>query len=64
MTGVQTCALPIFLDPFFGSGTTGHACGNLGRRFIGIEKDEQYFNVARERIATAYEPLRAMQVAV
>lgn len=51
------------LDFTMGSGTTGHACGNLGRRFIGIEKDEHYFNVAQERIATAYEPLRHMQVA-
>jgi site-specific DNA-methyltransferase (adenine-specific) len=54
----------IVLDPFMGSGTTGHACGNLGRRFIGIEKDEHYYNVAAERIATAYAPLRLMQEAV
>ena len=33
------------------SGTTGVACKNLNRRFIGIEKDEGYFKVARERIA-------------
>jgi DNA modification methylase len=52
------------LDFTMGSGTTGHACDNLGRSFIGIEKDETYFNIAQERIATAYEPLRAMQVAV
>jgi len=52
------------LDFTMGSGTTGHACGNLGRRFIGIERDESYFNLASERIATAYAPLRAMQVAV
>lgn len=52
------------LDFTMGSGTTGHACGNLGRRFIGIEKDAGYYNLAAERIATAYEPLRAMQVAV
>ncbi len=47
-----------------GSGTTGHACGNLDRRFIGIEKDAGYFAIAQERIATAYAPLRLMQVAV
>lgn len=52
------------LDFTMGSGTTGHACGNLGRRFIGIEKDAAYFSIAQERIATAYEPLRMMQVAV
>lgn len=52
------------LDFTMGSGTTGHACGNLGRRFVGIEKDANYFSIAQERIATAYAPLRAMQVAV
>lgn len=35
-----------------GSGTTGVACKNLGREFIGVEKDERYFEVARERIET------------
>lgn len=38
------------LDPFMGSGTTGVACNNLGRNFIGIEKNEGYFNVAKDRI--------------
>jgi len=52
------------LDFTMGSGTTGHACGNLGRRFIGIEKDAGYYAIASERIATAYAPLRLMQVAV
>jgi len=52
------------LDFTMGSGTTGHACGNLDRRFIGIEQDAGYFAIAQERIATAYEPLRAMQTAV
>ena len=49
------------LDFTMGSGTTGHACANTGRRFIGIEKDAQYFAIAQERIAGAYEPLRTMQ---
>ena len=40
----------IILDPFMGSGTTGVACMNLNRKFIGIEKEERYFNIARERI--------------
>lgn len=38
------------LDPFMGSGTTGVACINTNRNFIGIEKDENYFNVAKNRI--------------
>ena len=40
----------VVLDPFMGSGTTGAACKNLNRDFIGIEINEQYFNVAKERI--------------
>lgn len=38
------------LDPFMGSGTTGVACKNLNRNFIGIELDENYFNIAKDRI--------------
>ena len=38
------------LDFTMGSGTTGVACKNLNRNFIGIEKDEKYFNIAKERI--------------
>lgn len=37
-------------DPFMGSGTTGVACKNLGRNFIGIEKVEKYFQLASDRI--------------
>ncbi len=43
------------LDPFMGSGTTGVACAKLGRKFIGIELDENYFNIACERIKKAYD---------
>ena len=39
------------LDPFMGSGTTGKMAKQLGRNFIGIELDETYFNIAKERIA-------------
>ena len=38
------------LDLFMGSGTTGVACKNLDRKFIGIEMDEGYFNVAKDRL--------------
>jgi len=38
------------LDPFMGSGTTGIACRNLKRNFIGIELNEDYFNTAKKRI--------------
>jgi len=43
------------LDPFMGSGTTGVACAKLGRKFIGIELDEEYFNIACKRIRKAYD---------
>ena len=42
------------LDPFMGSGTTGVAAIQLGRRFTGIEIDESYFDIACERIRKAY----------
>jgi site-specific DNA-methyltransferase (adenine-specific) len=38
------------LDPFMGSGTTGIACKNLSRKFVGIERDAQYFEIATKRI--------------
>jgi DNA modification methylase len=38
------------IDPFMGSGTTGVACKNLNRKFIGIEKDANYFEIASKRI--------------
>lgn len=40
-------------DPFMGSGTTGVASVRLGRRFVGIEQDPKYFEIAVERIAKA-----------
>ncbi len=40
------------LDPTMGSGSTGVACVNLGRKFIGIEKEQKYFEIARKRIET------------
>lgn len=41
------------LDPFMGSGTTGVACVQTGRRFIGVELDEGYFEIAKQRIQKA-----------
>lgn len=43
----------IALDPFMGSGSTGVACSNLGRSFIGIELDPRYFDIACRRIEDA-----------
>lgn len=40
----------LILDPFMGSGTTGVACHNLNRKFIGIELDAKYFAIAKKRI--------------
>ncbi len=45
----------IILDPFMGSGTTGVACHLTGRIFIGIEKDAEYFEVAKKRIEKAQQ---------
>ena len=46
------------VDPFMGSGTTGVACVNLGRRFIGIEIEPRYFDLACRRIEEAYRQPR------
>lgn len=44
----------LVLDNCMGSGSTGVACANTGRRFIGMEMDETYFNTASERISGAF----------
>ena len=67
--GIHTCPKPlnmmkkviqrhtmeneIVIDPFMGSGTTAIACVQMGRRFIGIEQDPEYFQSAVERIRAA-----------
>jgi site-specific DNA-methyltransferase (adenine-specific)/modification methylase len=46
------------LDPFMGSGTTGVACARLGRKFIGIELEPRYFDIACRRIEAEYKQPR------
>ena len=48
------------LDCFMGSGSTGVACANLNRKFIGIELDKDYFKIAEKRIKEAYNQKRLM----
>jgi site-specific DNA-methyltransferase (adenine-specific) len=48
----------VVLDPFMGSGTTGVSCAKLGRKFIGIEIHEPYFDIACRRIEEAYRQPR------
>ena len=54
----------LILDPFCGSGTTGVACVQTGRRFIGIEIDEGYADIARARIAKAAEQARQLELPI
>ncbi len=71
---VNKCSLAgqIILDPFMGSGTTGVACVHLGRRFVGIEIEPHYFEIALKRISEAQRqgklfdapPARAKQEAL
>ena len=42
------------IDPFMGSGTTGVACAKMGKTFIGIEREQKYFDIACKRIEDAY----------
>jgi DNA modification methylase len=44
----------VILDPFMGSGTTGVAAAQMGRKFIGIEREPKYFDIACERIERTY----------
>lgn len=44
----------VILDPFMGSGTTGVACIQLGRQFIGVEREPRYFDIACRRIEQAH----------
>lgn len=48
----------VILDPFMGSGTTGVACMELGRKFIGVEIEPKYFDIACKRIEQAQRQAR------
>ena len=48
-------------DPFMGAGTTGVACVNLGKAFVGIERERQYFDAACRRIEQAYAQPRLFE---
>ena len=52
---IKLCGGDYFLDPFMGVGATGIACANLDRKFIGIELDPKYFDIACRRIEEAYK---------
>jgi len=54
LTKTYTNPEELVLDNTMGSGTTGVACMNTGRRFIGIERDEEYFAICQGRIHRAY----------
>lgn len=51
------------IDPFMGSGTTGVACVQTGRNFVGIELDKGYFDIAQKRIEQAQMQLPLLEVA-
>lgn len=51
---ISTHESDLILDCFMGSGSTGVACVNTGRKFIGIELDKNYFDIASKRIEEAY----------
>ena len=51
----------IIVDPFCGSGSTGVACINTGRKFIGVEKEKAYFDIAVQRIEEAYAESTGVQ---
>lgn len=63
---VETSSEPFntVLDPFMGSGTTGVACIQTGRNFIGIEIDPTYFEIARRRIEQVQMQPNLFEVAV
>jgi DNA modification methylase len=55
------CGAQSVLDPYMGSGSTGVACVNMGMKFIGIEREPAYFDIACRRIEAAYKQPRLFQ---
>jgi site-specific DNA-methyltransferase (adenine-specific)/modification methylase len=53
-----TSPTDIVADPFMGSGSTGVAAIQMGREFVGIERDERYFEIACRRIQQAHDQLQ------
>lgn len=58
LRAIETTTAELVCDPFCGSGSVGVACARLGRRFIGIEQSERYFETALRRIEAAYRQPR------
>lgn len=58
LVSIHTSEADTVCDPFMGSGTTGVACAKLGRKFIGIELEPKYFDIACRRIDEAYKQPR------
>ena len=62
LVNIHTNENQTILDPFMGSGTTGVACKNTNRDFIGIELDKKYFDIARDRIENHGPAIKEGQV--
>ena len=58
MERAKVPASSVVLDPYMGSGTTGVACADTGRRFVGVEIEREYFDRACERISQAQAQAR------
>ena len=54
-SAIKLCVGRLIFDPFMGSGTTGVAAVSVGRRFIGIEIEPKYFDIACRRIEDEYK---------
>ncbi len=56
--GLHAAPGQVVMDPFMGSGTTGVACANMGRAFIGVELDPSHYETALRRVEAAYKQPR------